>query len=226
MSDQAQNSMVAFSEKRGYLKRDFEVFHIKDKKSMEFKYHHHDFHKIVFFISGGVTYHIEDKAYDLEPWDILLVGNTEMHKPVIDGSKVYERIVLWVYPEFLKKNNTPRSDLLKCFGRSKEKNYHRLRIPMDELSEVRRLLKELISCKASVDYGTDIMEKLLFLKLMVELNRLFMKKEEEGEEEGKGRKRKKGGKERKKEEEKEREERGKGKEKEGEEERGKNNLHK
>ncbi|MGM9972512.1 MAG: AraC family transcriptional regulator [Clostridiaceae bacterium] len=181
-----QNSGKTSSEKRGYLKRDFEIFHIKDKKSIEFKYHHHDFHKIVFFISGGVTYHIEDKAYDLEPWDILLVGNTEMHKPVIDGSKVYERIVLWVYPDFLKRNNTPRSNLLECFQISKERNYHRLRCQVEELSEVKSLLKELLSCKTTEDYGTDIMEKLLFLKLMVELNRLFLKKVEEKEEEGIG----------------------------------------
>ncbi len=179
-----ENSSRTSSEKRGYLKRDFEIFHIKDKRSIEFKYHHHDFHKIVFFISGGVTYHIEDRAYDLEPWDILMVGNTEIHKPVIEGDKIYERIVLWVYPDFLKKNNSDKSNLLQCFQRSKERNYHRLRVSIEELSEVKRLLKDLLSCKGSEDFGTDIMEKLIFLRLMVELNRLFLKKGDEKEEDG------------------------------------------
>lgn len=58
--------------KTGYLKEDFRLFHINDRTDREFEWHYHDFHKIIVFVSGKVTYHIEGKAYHLKPQDILL----------------------------------------------------------------------------------------------------------------------------------------------------------
>ena len=60
--------------KTGYLKEDFRLFHINDRTDREFEWHYHDFHKIIVFVSGKVTYHIEGKAYHLKPQDILLVS--------------------------------------------------------------------------------------------------------------------------------------------------------
>ncbi|WP_040213915.1 AraC family transcriptional regulator [Clostridium polynesiense] len=160
--------------KRGYLKSDFELFHIKDQKSMEFDYHHHDFHKIVVFISGKVTYYIEGKAYVLKPWDILLVGNTEIHKPSIDSSEVYERIVLWVYPEFLEKNNTKLSNLMACFNKAREEEYHLIRMSRDKVNTIKALLKDLEEAKHSSDFAGDILKNSLFIQFIIQLNRIFL----------------------------------------------------
>ena len=48
--------------KTGYLKEDFRLFHINDRTDREFEWHYHDFHKIIVFVSGKVTYHIEGKT--------------------------------------------------------------------------------------------------------------------------------------------------------------------
>ncbi len=165
------------SRKLGYLKEDFRLFHIRDQRAMEFEYHHHDFHKIVVFISGRVTYHIEGKSYDLKPWDILLVGNTEIHKPEIDPDKVYERIVLWVYPEFLERNNSTSTNLLSCFQTAKEKEYHLIRVGKDSLSALKEALMSIEEERNSGDFGSDILVHSLFFQFMVLLNRLFISKE-------------------------------------------------
>ena len=52
-------SIPVQKEKTGYLKEDFRLFHIKDQTEKEYFYHYHDFHKIIVFLSGKVTYHIE-----------------------------------------------------------------------------------------------------------------------------------------------------------------------
>jgi len=161
--------------KRGYLNEDFRLFHIKDKKSMEFQYHSHDFHKIVIFISGNVTYHIEEKAYSLQPGDILLVGNTEIHKPKIDPDKVYERFVLWIYPDFLEKNNTEDTNLFQCFQEAKENQQHLIRLDSANVESVRRLLDRIEKAASSDEYGKDVLTKALFLQLMVIINRLYNK---------------------------------------------------
>ena len=44
--------------KTGYLKEDFRLFHINDRTDREFEWHYHDFHKIIVFVSGKVTYHM------------------------------------------------------------------------------------------------------------------------------------------------------------------------
>lgn len=161
--------------KRGYLNEDFRLFHIKDMKSMEFQYHSHDFHKIVMFVSGNVTYHIEEKAYNLQPGDILLVGNTEIHKPKIDPNKVYERFVLWVYPDFLERNNTKETNLFQCFQKAKENQQHLIRLDSTNVEVVRRLLDRMEKAASSDEYGKDVLTKALFLQLMVILNRLYNK---------------------------------------------------
>lgn len=51
--------------KTGYLKEDFRLFHINDRTDREFEWHYHDFHKIIVFVSGKVTYHIEGKHISL-----------------------------------------------------------------------------------------------------------------------------------------------------------------
>ena len=81
--------------KRGYLKEDFRLFHIRDQVELELGYHYHEFDKIVVFLTGNVTYVVEGKAYFLKPWDILLVPHNQIHRPIIDPSEPYERIILW-----------------------------------------------------------------------------------------------------------------------------------
>ena len=161
--------------KLGYLNEDFHIFHIKDKKKMEFQYHSHDFHKIVMFISGDVTYHIEGKAYKLEPGDILLVGSTEIHKPQISPDRIYERIVLWVYPDFLEKNNTSNTNLLQCFQLAKERQQHLIRLEGDRNVVVMGILEKLEKTLSSNDYGNDVLARGQFLQLMVMINRLYPK---------------------------------------------------
>ena len=104
--------------KRGYLNEDFRLFHIRDKIELELNYHYHEFDKIVVFLSGQVTYVVESKAYFLNPWDIVLVPHGQIHRPIIDTSEHYERITLWIKPDYLKNSSLGGDDLRQCFERA------------------------------------------------------------------------------------------------------------
>ena len=54
-------------EKTGYLHHDFKIFHLTDHEMSAYDFHYHDFHKLLFFLSGNVTYCIEGKSYQLTP---------------------------------------------------------------------------------------------------------------------------------------------------------------
>lgn len=76
--------------------------------------HHHDFYEIYFFLSGKVSYRVENRTYPLQPGDILLISPLELHQPIIAKEKrSYERIVLWVSKSCIDRLSRPRRDELK-----------------------------------------------------------------------------------------------------------------
>ena len=136
------------TEKTGYLNEQFRLFHLKDQTRKEFSYHYHDFHKVVIFISGKAAYHIEGKAYQLKPWDILLVNRHAIHRPEIDPSVPYERFILWI------QNDIPWQELLKCFQKANDRSYYLNRIFLE---------KQYIFDKKSYTFDSQIASILQYI---------------------------------------------------------------
>ncbi|WML37341.1 AraC family transcriptional regulator [Clostridium sp. OS1-26] len=163
--------------KRGYLKEDFIFFHLKDKKQIEFEFHYHDFNKIVIFISGKVTYLIEGKAYELKPWDILFVSSNEVHKPLIDPEETYERIVIWINSKFLEKHNAEDNNLMTCFELASSQKCSLLRLSPELLISIKNTMTQLEAAYKDNEFGNYVLKNALFLQVMVYLNRLALKSE-------------------------------------------------
>lgn len=166
--------MKDINNKVGYLNDNFKIFHIRDKKDIKFEYHHHDFSKIVILIDGDLTYYIEGKAYILKSWDILFVNKNEIHKPVVNPDKYYERIVIWLNPDFMAKYAQGNNDLLKCFEVAIKNNYNLLRLNMKSIEIIKNLIQDIQNCNNSNEFGSEILKESLFVQLMVLMNRLFL----------------------------------------------------
>lgn len=164
--------------KSGYLLEKFRMFHLKDSVPGEYVSHYHDFHKLIWFISGKVEYRIEGKTYQLEPHDILLVNQGEIHKPFVDASVTYERYVFYISSDFLEEHSCPEGRLDLCFqmAGAEQDNVIRLSPAMS------RSLFETVRLIESVDkdggYAQDMYSRILFLKLMIELNRCCIRSPE------------------------------------------------
>jgi len=158
--------------KRGYLHCDFEFFHLKDKKNMEFEFHYHDFNKIIIFMSGKVTYLIEGKAYKLKPWDILFVSSNEVHRPIISPDEPYERIVIWVNSKFLEMHNYGGDNLLACFELALKQKMNLMRLDSESMKIVKNNLHLLGEAVRDNAFGCHILKNSLFLQLIIYLNRL------------------------------------------------------
>lgn len=160
--------------KRGYLLGDFQFFHLKDRKSMEFDFHFHDFSKIIILISGKVTYYIEGVTYRLKPWDILLVSNKEVHKTVIESGDIYERIVIWINPTFLDEHSSKDCDLLTCFRLVSGNISNLLRLDVEKLRKIRGLILQLEESLDSSEFGSRLLGNSLFVQFIIYMNRSFM----------------------------------------------------
>ena len=159
------------TEKTGYLNEQFRLFHLKDQTRKEFSYHYHDFHKVVIFISGKAAYHIEGKAYQLNPWAILLVNRHAIPRPELDPSVPYERFILLI------QNDIPWQELLKCFQKANDRSYNLVRLNSALQEKMKDILFELENSAKSDEYGREILTQSLFLQFMVYLNRIFLEKQ-------------------------------------------------
>lgn len=164
------------SNKSGYLNKDFQLFHIKDKKNQDFEFHYHDFNKIIIFLSGKVTYLIEGKAYYLKPWDILLVNNHDVHKPIIDSNETYERIIIWADSDFIENHNYEGCDLSTCFKLAKEKSFNLIRLEDQFQNNLKNIISSLEGSFNSQDFGSNLLGNSLFIQLIIYLNRLYLDK--------------------------------------------------
>ncbi len=114
---------------KGYLNSEFRLFHLTDQDTKEIDYHYHDFDKITIFIRGKVNYMIEGRSYDLKPYDIVLVKQGDIHKLTVDNSCPYERIIVYISPNFMNAYQTESYDLSYCFQKADQEHSNVLRIP-------------------------------------------------------------------------------------------------
>ena len=156
-------------EKTGYLKEDFRLFHINDQTKKDFSYHYHDFHKIIVFISGKVTYHIEGKAYHLKPRDILLVSQGAIHKPEIDPSVPYERYIFWI------RDDLSCQELNTCFQKANDRSFNLVRADSALQERLKDLLPEIEQTLQNTHFGDPVLRDALFTQFMIYINRIFLR---------------------------------------------------
>ena len=157
-------------EKRGYLTEDFRLFHLRDQEMDPVNWHYHTFHKLIFFLSGQASYDIEGQRYPLEPGDILLVGRGDIHRPEVTSGVPYERVILYISPEFLRAQSTPECDLETCFAMARREFRFVLR-PASRSVRLRGLLAALEQALDTDGFGSVLLRRSLFLQLLIEVSR-------------------------------------------------------
>lgn len=171
---QMEVSMDSYT-KKGYLNSEFRLFHLTDQETQEVAYHYHDFDKITIFIKGTVSYMIEGKSYELQPYDIVLVRHNDIHRLSVDNSRVYERIIVYISPNFMDAYQTDSYDLTYCFHKAELEHSNVLRIPSLEKSSLFRSITRLEHSFSDDGYAADLYRQVLFLEFMIHLNRAARK---------------------------------------------------
>ena len=101
--------------KRGYLHGEFRLFRLRDRGLPEVEYHYHDFHKLMFLYAGEVDYAVEGQRCVMRPGDLVTVPRGALHRPVVSPGKEYDRLIVYLSPEFLRRESTETCDLELCF---------------------------------------------------------------------------------------------------------------
>lgn len=162
---------------RGYLNEDFRMFHIRDKRNVTFDFHFHSFDKAIIFLSGCVTYYVEDKAYYLRPWDVVLVNHDQVHRPVIAPDELYERVIFYTNPAYLNQH-APLTDMFK---RAEQTRYNIIRPDPRERLALSDMYVTLENEYKNPRFGSDALKTALINQIMITLNRVSLRGVVEGE---------------------------------------------
>jgi len=153
---------------RGYLLDDFRLFHLSDAQGTKIDYHYHEFCKLLLLRSGSGGYMVEGHRYNLEPGDLVLIGSHCVHRPEFEPGSAYERIIIYISPDFLRRQSCAGCDLLACFDRPAG---HVLRPGEKARRKLFSLAAQLEREIADEGYGHVILANVLLLQLLVEIGR-------------------------------------------------------
>lgn len=160
--------MDAAYEKRGYLLEDFRLFHLRDPQGLQTDYHYHEFCKVLLLRSGSGSYAIEGKRYLLKPGDVVLLRDGQVHRPEFAPGQPYERVILYISPDFLKRESTGGCQLMQCFSGELGPV---LRLPEPQWKQLLALAEELERELAGQNFGREILCNSKLLQLLVALAR-------------------------------------------------------
>lgn len=155
-------------EKRGYLLEDFRLFHLQGAQGVKAEYHYHEFCKLLLLVSGSGGYSVEGQRYQLQSGDVVLIGSRCVHRPEFEADSPYERIIVYISPEFLRRASTEDCDLLECFSGQWGHVLRPERSGQRRLFALAAALEQELSGRA---YGRVILSSGLLLRLLVEIGR-------------------------------------------------------
>lgn len=157
--------------KTGYINSPFRLFYLHETSEKDFTCHYHDFHKILLFLDGNVGYFVEGRSYELRPQDIVLVRAGEIHRPVIHDHQPYERIILYLSPDFLKPESQEGCDLNLIFDAAAETGSNLVSIQPSCGVFLNSYIRQMKDSLSPDSYGTALYQKTVVLSFLLWLNR-------------------------------------------------------
>jgi len=169
-----------FTNRQFMINPDFELYHYKSIEPLVVDLHHHDFNEIFILLSGDVDYFIDGRIYNLTTGDMLLINSQEIHRPIIKPDTVYERIVLFIRPEFILSHSAAGANLMLCFE-SKRKNYNHLLHPENKMYDnIKESLTKIFMISNSIEYASEVLKELYVTEFLIYVNQSFIKQYEKG----------------------------------------------
>ena len=151
----------------GYLHEDFRMFHLRGAMEESVDWHYHTFHKIIEFLGGESGYGVEGKQYLLQPGDLVLVPQGCIHRPEAEPNAPYERRILYLSPEFLRRAGGS-CDLAACFDRAREE-FRFVVHPADGTGGGQ--LTALEHAEREDAFGRELLAQSLLFQFLIGLNR-------------------------------------------------------
>ena len=135
--------------------------------------HLHPQFEIYYNISGGQGFFINNLYYQVEPHDLFVIPNTQVHKAVVNLDVVYDRCVINFDPKIIAElNSMPFIDQqpLEWLQDIGTKQPHRVHLNEKQHKKYIRLLNQYRRIKG---YGMDLKRIIKLLEILLFVGELF-----------------------------------------------------
>ncbi len=132
--------------------------------------HIHDCYEIYYSVTGGKRFLIDNKYYDIKPGDIFVINQYESHYLDQIDSMVHERIIISIYPDYIKHLSTPETNLDYCFTHRTCDFSHRVELTKEQQQRFIYYIHKMSSVSG---FGSDVLEQTTFSELLVMINSQF-----------------------------------------------------
>lgn len=154
--------------------RTFGVYY-SEEQNPDLNIHVHDCCEVLLCLSGGKSFLIDGKAYDVNDGDLFILNQFEPHKITADSNLIFARFVLQIHPEYFIANSTEETDLSRCFYTRGDGISNKIALNDSEIAEIEQLF---ILFRSDSGFGDDILKNAAVNTILVLVNQYFMKRAE------------------------------------------------
>ncbi len=174
----------SFNVQQSMSRDDIEIYHYCDAASFNVPPHRHDFYELHCLLSDSYVFHVENRAYGLQPGSLILVPPGEKHWPEISGEpRNIERIVLWLNPQFISSLSIFLPQTLGAISRNLKEEH--LIVPEESTYRViLGLLYSLLHEKNRADADSLYLCHLILSQLLIHISRVLNQRIRPAEEPG------------------------------------------
>ena len=155
-------------ESRGYLLDDYRLFHLSDPQRGRIDFHYHEFCKLLLLRSGSGGYWVDGQRYALQAGDLVLIASHRVHRPDFEAGVPYERTIIYISPDFLRRNSAPDCALEGIFTAGAGPI---LRLTEKEQRKIFALAEQLERELSGSKYGRVVLANALLLQLLTQTGR-------------------------------------------------------
>ena len=142
-------------------------------------YHHHEVYEIIYIVNGKIDFYIEEKKYELEDGDMILVSPNMLHKLVFTEGEVCERYIMNFNHKYISHFSSQKTDLLNIYELINKNGMHKISFFSEKRKIIEKHFKEMEKIQFSDEYGSDLRHNINFIEFMLLINRLYMNLPEE-----------------------------------------------
>lgn len=142
-----------------------------EKTDADTNVHVHECCEVFFNISGGKSYLIGDRVYEVDEGDLFIINQFEAHKITCLENEAFKRFVLEIHPAFIYSCCTEATDLSHCFYTRGENVSNKISLTLAEQQKLKSMFEIL---KGESAFGDDILKNSTVLSMLVYINSLFM----------------------------------------------------
>ncbi|MFC5470495.1 AraC family transcriptional regulator [Cohnella suwonensis] len=143
--------------------------------------HLHDLFELVYVHEGNGTFFIDNSFYEKRKGDLFLIPGNTIHRAFPDAESPIVSTAVFFAPAFVQSGTLDDGYApLRCFDTARKKKQYRIELPEALERKCRETLDEIADELANKDAGYRQAARIHLQRLLLEINRLGIARENDG----------------------------------------------